>query len=321
MRLAESEKAQMTRRERKHLQEELLRQQVDSTHEHQPPAQGPAQPTPQIVVNSKLDLPPAIAEYYNAKNQSRKIKSRWDQARFWLEVAGFIVLGLYVIATWRTLDQIKQQTPAIQGTLTEMQRATDIQERPWLSIEAVPENGLIFVNGDQPVLKLKFSIRNVGHSIAKGIQVDAKMFPSAASMPIAIDAGERQRELCDHLKINQVGLFDLFPINEPVIQELDISTSANDVERQSTSIRGSNSRKFVSLYVVGCATYRSSFSPVFHQTRFSYHLIGPGRFDKDGKPLVASDGMFLMGVFEVGVSVPNNKLGIWQEVFGQNEAN
>jgi hypothetical protein len=145
------------------------------------------------------------------------------------------------------------------------------------------------------------------------------MFPAAANMPVVLDATKRQRELCDHPKINQFGNFDLFPVDQPVIRELDISSLPSETEKQSLSIPGSATRNFVGFYVVGCATYRSSFSPDFHQTRFAYHIIGPSGLDQDGKPLTVN-GMPLIGAFEVGVDVPKDKVGMWQELLGQNEA-
>jgi hypothetical protein len=169
-------------------------------------------------------------------------------------------------------------------------------------------------------LVLKFSVKNVGHSIAKNVQIDAKMFPTSAAMPVATDAAQHQRELCDHPKISQIGAFDLFPVEQPAERELDISALPSSVAAQAVEISGDKPRKFVGFYVVGCVTYRFSFGPEFHQTRFAYHLR-PVAMSKDHTLFMAPDGAAIMTGFEIGVSVPKDRLGMTQELFALNDAN
>jgi len=220
-------------------------------------------------------------------------------------------------------DQAKaarDQADAALKSAIAIQKQTDISERPWLSVDATP-GGLIFVNGEQAALKLKLSIRNVGKSIAKGIQADAKLFPTAVGLPVAIDAARHQRELCDHPATDEIGVFDLFPIDHPVEREVDISVIPSAIAPQAATYQGGEKpRRFVGFYVVGCVSYHSSFGTEIHQTRFAYHLIGFPT-GPDGKFLILPDGTPLMSGFEIGVNVPQDKIGMMQELFSYNDAN
>jgi hypothetical protein len=217
-------------------------------------------------------------------------------------------------------DQVaasRDQASAALNAGLAIQRQTEISERPWLSVEATADR-LAFVNGQQAVLVLKLSIKNVGKSIAKNVEIDAKMFAVAPGMPIAVEAPAKQRELCEHPKFPQVFSTDLFPSDHPVERELNISVLPSDIAAQSSS--ADNSRSFVGFYVVGCVNYLFSFDNKVGQTRFAYHLIGPAGFTPGGQPVNLSNGTVPMMSFEVGVDVPKDKIKLWQEAFASNDA-
>jgi hypothetical protein len=219
----------------------------------------------------------------------------------------------------------REQSTLMSAQLETVRKQTEVSERPWLSVEGASQNGVQFVQfagGDQAVVALKLSITNVGKSIAKDVWADAKLFPTGAGMPIALDAGTHQRELCDHPTFAPIRTFDMFPADHPVEQVLDISATPSSIEAsQSVITVGNSPRRFVGFYLVGCVTYRYSFGPEFHQTRFAYHLTGPRVTSPDGNLLKLPDGMFMMGGFEVGVDVPQNELGMLRELFARNDAN
>jgi hypothetical protein len=226
----------------------------------------------------------------------------------WLVVA--LSLGVAGAAFWSAW--------IFQGQLTEARRATEIQERPWLSVEVTSENGLVFANATQAVLKLKLSVKNVGHSIAKDIQIDVKMFPTDVGIPIAPDAMQHQKELCDPPKARHMAPFDLFAIEQPAEREMDIS-AITSAEQLAPVIDGNKTRNFVGFYFVGCVTYHSSFGSEIRQTYFAYHLIrqiphGNGKF------LMLANGMPLMMGFEMGVNAAKGDLSMVQELNARNDA-
>ncbi|HEX4773254.1 MAG TPA: hypothetical protein VH351_20640 [Bryobacteraceae bacterium] len=268
-------------------------------------------PNSQATTNPKrhtneTDNPPTPTQMSNFGLNREKAK-----ITDWLVVA--LTLLVAIAAFWSAW--------IFQGQLAEMHKATEIQERPWLSVEAQPVNGLSWVNGQQPVLVLKFAIKNVGHSIAKSSQLDVKMFPTSVGMPVAVDAIQHQRELCDHPKISPMQAFDLFPVDQPAERQVDISAPTSTVAAQAVAVTSDKPRKFIGFYVVGCVTYRFSFGPNFHQNRFAYHLLSPALKSEDGNPPILPNGTPLLTGFEIGVNVPKDQLGIIQELFALNDAN
>ncbi len=215
-------------------------------------------------------------------------------------------------------DALKAQTAAANSELAAVQEQTEISERPWLSVEPKP----IWLNyaESRAVLVIRFSVKNVGKSIAKDIQIDAKMFPTNVEIPVAPDAMKNQRALCDHPIPAQVGRFDLFPVDQPAEREMDIPAVPSAIEAQAGSDTADKPRKFVGFYFVGCVSYHFSFGKEIHQTFFAYHLIGPSITTADGKPLILSNGMPVMTGFEVGVDVKKDQLGMMQELFARNDA-
>lgn len=210
----------------------------------------------------------------------------------------------------------------MRGQLNEMQRQTEISERPWLSVEPKPIllNWVDYPTGKQAVLVLRLPVKNVGKSIAKDIQIDAKIFPTKVEMPVAPDAMKHQQELCDHPTPAPIGKFDLFPGDPPAKREIDISAGPTAIEAQTASSTGDKPRKLVGFYVIGCVSYHFSFGTQMHQTFFAYHLLGP-MTTTDREPLVLSNGMpVIMGGFEIGVEVKEDQFGVMQELLARNDA-
>jgi hypothetical protein len=267
--------------------------------------------------SSNKDEPPTpseflilVADWLRSRKNAPREKSKTAD---WVIAA--LTIGIAIAAFWSAF--------VFQGQLEEARRQTEISERPWLSVEIEPAEGLIFTNTQQAAISLKLSIKNVGKSIAKGIQVEAKLFPSDPSLPpiVAVDSLDNQKSFCDHPKISPIGTFDLFPTERPLDQTISIHTEESSITSKATVIPGKKPRSFVGLYFVGCVTYFSSFAVKGHQTRFSYHLQGPLVTQPDGKMLTLPDGMALMGGFEVGVRVPKEQLGLMRDLLSMNDAN
>jgi ElaB/YqjD/DUF883 family membrane-anchored ribosome-binding protein len=205
----------------------------------------------------------------------------------------------------------EQSVAALQSALS-IQQQTIISERPWLSVDFEPIR-LRFVNG-MAALDSNLSITNVGKSIAKEIQIEAKMIPTKAML--VLDAGEKQGDLCSRpqlIDITGVG-FDLFPSNEPTVRQIGTDVRQADIDAQSVKVRFPDGKihAVVGFYVVGCVVYHYSFANDLHETRFAYHLIAP--------PVPLPNGSPLFNVFEVGVDVPQGKFGKIAELFGANDA-
>jgi hypothetical protein len=232
--------------------------------------------------------------------------------------SAWIFQGQLIEARHATVEARHATVEARHATV-EVRRATEIQERPWLSVEPALVNGLSFVNGQQAAMNLKFSMKNVGHSVAKDVQLDIKMLPTSPGMPVATDALQHQRELCDHPKIQEIGTLDLFPVDQPAERQVSISATPSAGQLASIHV-GDKTRSFVGFYVVGCVSYHSSFDNTLHQTRFAYHLIHAIPLE-NGKLFTLPDGMALMVGFEMGINVSKDGMTLAQELFALNDAN
>src|SRR6266851_909147 len=102
-----------------------------------------------------------------------------------------------------------------------------------------------------------------------------KFVPTAPSFPpVALDSRKHQGEVCDPPRPTPI-TFDLFPTDSPTEQIMSVSTNKSDLDAAAVSHPTDVSRRFVGLYIVGCANYRSSFGTQIHQTFFGFHLGGP----------------------------------------------
>lgn len=235
----------------------------------------------------------------------------------WLVVALTLVVAIAAIGSaW-----------IFQAQLTEARRFTEISERPWLSVEISPLSGISWVNAPtasglngSPYIKLKVSIKNVGKSIAKDVQIDAKLFPTDADFTQTPEAIENQRKLCDHPTPQQIMKFDVFPVDQATEREKTIGVLPREIESRLTTSSDNVHRRFVGLYFVGCASYHYSFESNLRQTFFAYSVIGPPIRSPNGDLLILSNGKPIMGGFEVGVDVGQDKIGMEQEIFARNDA-
>ena len=90
----------------------------------------------------------------------------------------------------------RDQADAALKSAIAIQKQTDISERPWLSVEIAPASDLHWVDdpkGKYAGLAFKLSIKNVGKSIAKNIQIDLKFLPTEPGFPLALGALNSQK--------------------------------------------------------------------------------------------------------------------------------
>lgn len=222
-------------------------------------------------------------------------------------------------------DQVaasRDQAKAALSSALAIQKQTETAERPWISVEVKPD-GLIFVNGQQPVLTLHVLVKNVGKSIAKHVQVDTEMLPLSPTFPLAIDAGDKQRSLCDDSKLVEAYNTDLFPSDNWTMRYVNVSVPSKDVVAKSFMPPEEKPRGFVGLYIIGCVTYRFSFGEGVGQTLFAYNVVGTLPTTHDGKPILMPVAdmpgvkLSLTG-FELGVNQP--KVFLWQDSLASNES-
>jgi hypothetical protein len=235
-------------------------------------------------------------------------------------------------ASWAAANAMKAQVVAAnqanvvaqqsaEGQFREMRRQTEASERPWLSVEVAPNSGLTFPYPSAPAYSISVSIKNIGKSIAKDVQVSAKLIAMPPGRPFALDAANNQMALCNNPKVAPFGTFDLFPTDQPTVETLSMSAEASAVNALSAKYVGDKPRAFIGLYVVGCVSYHSSFGTELRQTRFGRRLFGGPIMAPGGTTvLILPNGTPLLSGFEVGVDVPQAKIGLIREFLALNDA-
>ena len=134
----------------------------DSTADHPQP-----QPAPVVTVNTVLEIPVAIREYYESKN-----KHRWgNRLKNLLEIAAVGVAVWLAFLNRGVLNEIQEQTPKIIESADAAKRAADtaaltvrLDERAWLIVRypAIPMNV-----GSRISVPLTFE--NTGKTTAKNL--------------------------------------------------------------------------------------------------------------------------------------------------------
>jgi hypothetical protein len=293
----------------------------DSANDHDAPAQ-----TCKFQAGSvySVRIQPTPEDTQRQQDEKEHWGKQITAAKWQNWITAFAALFAAVVAVIYYCQLISmQKSVELNRQAVELNRqALEVSERPWVSVGVLPYSDLTFVDGKQAVVGLRFSLKNVGKSIAKGIQIDVKMFPTSPGLPVALDAAANQAKLCDHPPGHPAfDQIDLFP-DQPEPRELSVSAAPTAVEKSAAYAAGDKSRSFVGFYVVGCVSYHFSFGTKMHQTRFAYHLVGPfSGFTPSGKPIMLQDGKAIVAGFEVGVKVPKDKLGMMQELFALNDAN
>jgi hypothetical protein len=263
----------------------------------------------------KTDFPPdLVKEYKTTKGQENTRENK----RFIVECITLAsLLFVAVLNSVQTCNSARSAKAAADSV--GVARATlDLENRPWLSIKfsfggsglnfPVEPDGRMSVN-----VPVEFSIKNVGKSIAKNVEITAVLVPIPAhsmDMPFAVNDMDVQQKVCNALpKTDMTPNPDIFPVDQPIERELGVGADANDLTENEAQIGG---RNYIHLNLVGCATYHSSYSDTLHTTWFSVVLTGP-QILIDNSPMIFG--------FEVGTAVPASKMGYMQDVIARNDAN
>jgi hypothetical protein len=185
---------------------------------------------------------------------------------FWLVIAT-IVLGIiaYVqIDFLRRAEDISTQTAkAAKDSADIAKDALVAANRPWIQVQA-QVGGPIFYNVNGVNITINYHLKNIGHSPATNVFVDAHIFAPA----IGVDGGsfnardELDRIIAATNARPQMPLgFPLFP-DEFAIQAVTVSINADELKRITQKV------EFILPSVIGAVTYRMGFDNKVHHTGF-----------------------------------------------------
>jgi len=197
-------------------------------------------------------------------------------------VAGVVFLILQFRDTERALDEAKTANRLTQQAVEAANKQIELTDRPWLMVDAEIERAFE-VKGDRIELTVRFSIRNIGQSVANDVWPHAEILAEPMADPRQFNLPtERQKSICDAA---QAGRFDAFSIiagrtffpGEHGFQGLILNTPI------AQFAQAANAREFAAFpfppvvpTIVGCIDYRSAVTGKHHQTGFVYRIV---RFD------------------------------------------
>jgi hypothetical protein len=138
------------------------------------------------------------------------------------------------------------------------------------------------IGGLAALMTIEDRLENVGQTVALNVLLWEELIPEDTNrMARTATARHRLAEWCDfHRHLNQGELpgFAVFP-RDPLIENLGVGTTMAII--RSAEVHGKDFQRLdgaVSLVLVGCVCYRSSFEPMgapTHPTRFIYSLMEP----------------------------------------------
>lgn len=203
------------------------------------------QPTSLVLSNATVMDPEATVDY------RRPAVSRWKGLLQSGAVAVAVGLVIVSLSQSRATSRATQQaSSAAESTAETTARQLELSQRPWISIDTSIESPLTFTSQGAAQVSVKFVIRNVGSTPAKGLSVQPKL--SIASRGEQDPVIERSK-VCEENRMREAGSDGtLFPKGE-LTKSVTFLADAWDIVKES------NRTGSFSPVIIVCASYRSTF--------------------------------------------------------------
>jgi hypothetical protein len=181
----------------------------------------------------------------------RPAVSRWKGLLQSGAVAVAVGLVIVSLSQSRATSRATQQaSSAAESTAETTARQLELSQRPWISIDTSIESPLTFTSQGAAQVSVKFVIRNVGSTPAKGLSVQPKL--SIASRGEQDPVIERSK-VCEENRMREAGSDGtLFPKGE-LTKSVTFLADAWDIVKES------NRTGSFSPVIIVCASYRSTF--------------------------------------------------------------
>jgi len=162
--------------------------------------------------------------------------------------------------TKRAAKAAQEAADAAQRQVVTMQKQLEMSERPWITIQFTISGPLTFDN-EMANLRLQYTLKNVGHSVAKNINIEARAFLQSFKEGKFFVALEHQKVTCDRAlartdEERSHGL-TLFP-NEEAVSNLTVAINKEEIDATLVPFPNT-SDKYIAPGFVGCVTYEFPF--------------------------------------------------------------
>jgi hypothetical protein len=159
-----------------------LRTSIDENtkaiNENDSTATDSTEPPPSIIVRSEVSLPPTIHAYYESEQHERPSRNNWEIVKRGIEIIAFVSAIAAGVFTYKSLDQIQKQTPAVIQSGNAAKTAADTaheallaSQRPWLGVDGFPI--------------ISAPLTREGEGLRTSIDVTVKNFGTAPAMYVA----------------------------------------------------------------------------------------------------------------------------------------
>jgi len=212
---------------------------------------------------------------YEEQKTNREKQLRVAKILNWVTVGAAIVALGGLVFLGRSLNIASDANKTARDALVASSRA-------WLTATVTldepphphsPGPSLTFNKDGTASLNAFVVLKNIGHSPASGIYVDARMFPPRYTNEGMIDPIRSQRAWCAQVRVqahNELLSPSLFP-EEETTMNYTVGMSKADIDASLSSLKLPG-QKFITPIVYGCVNYGDAISHETHQTQFMYQL-------------------------------------------------
>jgi len=236
-------------------------------------SQPPVSPT-----SAELQPPPPPPQH---KPPWQKKRDWFDYVKFGAEIIGLGVLIAYTTFAALQWCEMKKATKATQtaaqaaaDSVKTTQKQLELSARPWITFRLGVTGPFEFDGKGTAHLKLRITVKNIGHSIAQGINVQAEMFPYSFKQSEFFQPIDRQKKLCDPMRRDvpdeHTPGVTLFP-DEEFTQNLGPTISKKEIDGTILPFPNTSDR-YIAPMLIGCIDYRFSFATEHHQSGFIYNV-------------------------------------------------
>ena len=171
----------------------------------------------------------------------------------------FVLTGAFLYfqkLIWQSKEVVAAQKTDPLPTVPQISAA----DRPWLSVDIVPNGPLTFENNNVNV-QTRFVVRNTGRSAATAATINATMIAPKLGGDVYKEVIAKQTEMCSRTAADIMPR-TVFP-GDGYAADWGFSIGRDEVKKN-----GIEGTPIIALFIIGCVNYRFSDQPTVYQTGF-----------------------------------------------------
>jgi hypothetical protein len=218
------------------------------------------EPSPPII-QAELKLPPTITADYAVSQRKEDARGKF---KLCLEIATVIFLFIAAVLTYKQWREMNHQTGSLRDQLTAMRQQNEVDQRPWLKMEAAPGSPVAF-DSSGASFEIVFRLTNVGKTPAIGAVIDKELFLLGPARGEVFDTNIHRQTICDQAIRHSPNVGEIvFPDDSiPLTHRFNVTVD----ELAKYQIGG-----MVAMTVIACAGYHTAFSKEVYYTGSVYDV-------------------------------------------------